>query len=45
MLRYERDLFLDNTSTESVEEALGVPLTVVDCAWGGDALIDALLGS
>ena len=45
MLRYERDLFLDNTSTEAVEEALGVPLTVVDSAWGGDALIDALLGS
>jgi putative radical SAM enzyme (TIGR03279 family) len=44
MLRHERDLFLDNTSVEDTEAALGVPLTVVDTAYGADAFVDAVLG-
>ena len=44
MLRHERDLFLDNFSVEEAEDALGVPLTVVDTAYGADAFVDALLG-
>ena len=44
MLRHERDLFLDNVSVEEAEDALGVPLTVVDTAYGADAFVDALLG-
>jgi len=44
MLRHEGDLFLDNVSVEDVEKALGVPLTVVDTAYGGDAFVDAVLG-
>ena len=44
MLRYEGDLFLDNVSVREVEVALGVPITIVDTAMGGDAFLDALLG-
>lgn len=44
MLRHERDLFLDDMSVEEAEAALGVPLTVVDTAYGADAFVDAVLG-
>jgi len=44
MLRHEGDLFLDNVSVDTAGETLGVPLTVVDCAYGADAFVDALLG-
>ena len=44
MLRHEGDLFLDNVSVEAAEAALGVPLSVVDTAYGADAFVDALLG-
>lgn len=44
MLRHERDLFLCGTSVGDVEAALGVPLSVVETAYGGDAFVDALLG-
>ncbi|MBQ7983226.1 MAG: DUF512 domain-containing protein, partial [Clostridia bacterium] len=44
MLRHEGDLFLDNVSVEDAEAALGVPITVVDTAYGADAFVDALLG-
>ena len=33
MLRHEGDMFLDNVSTDDVEDILGVPLTVVDTAY------------
>ncbi|MBP3919139.1 MAG: DUF512 domain-containing protein [Clostridia bacterium] len=44
MLRHERDKFLDDVTVEAVENALGVPLRIVDTAYGGDAFVDALLG-
>ena len=44
MLRHEGDMFLDNVSTDDVEDTLGVPLTVVDTAYGADAFVDAILG-
>ena len=44
MLRHEGDLFLDNVSVGDAEAALGVPLTVVDTAYGADAFVDAILG-
>lgn len=42
MLRRERDLFLDNTPLEDVEQSLGVPIRMVDN--DGFVLLDALLG-
>ena len=30
MLRYERDLFLDNTSIEDIEKSLGVRVRIVE---------------
>lgn len=44
MLRHEGDLFLDNMSVDEAEAALGVSITVVDTAYGGDAFVDAVLG-
>ncbi len=44
MLRHEGDLFLDGTSVSAAEAALGVPICVVETAYGGDAFVDALLG-
>ncbi|MBQ3065970.1 MAG: DUF512 domain-containing protein [Clostridia bacterium] len=44
MLRHEGDLFLDDVSVSDVEEALGVPIRVVDTNFGADAFVDALLG-
>jgi hypothetical protein len=30
MLRFERDLFLDNTSVEDLEKALGVKVRIIE---------------
>ena len=42
MLRFERDLFLDGVSLKEAEEALGVPIRVVES--GGDDLARCILG-
>lgn len=42
MLRFERDLFLDGVSLKEAEEALGVPIRVVES--GGDDLVRCILG-
>ena len=42
MLRHEGDLFLDGVSLKEAEDALGVPVTVVDA--GGADLLHAMLG-
>ncbi|MBQ8578950.1 MAG: DUF512 domain-containing protein [Clostridia bacterium] len=44
MLRHERDRFLDDTTVEEVEAALGVTVQIVDTEYGGDAFVDAVLG-
>lgn len=44
MLRHERDRFLDDTTVEEVEAALGVPVRISDTEYGGDAFVDTLLG-
>ena len=41
MLRAEQDLFLDDMSLEQVQQAIGVPVRVVEN--NGAALADALL--
>lgn len=42
MLRYEKDLFLDNMSVDELSEKLGVK--IVPVRPGGDAFVDAVLG-
>ncbi len=42
MLRYEKDLFLDNMSVDELSEKLGVK--IVPVRPGGDAFVDAALG-
>lgn len=42
MLRHGGDVFLDDTHVTDVEEALGVPVTVVE--QDGFDLLDAILG-
>ena len=43
MLRYHEDVFLDDVSLPEVEEALGVPVTVVPASDGYD-LLRCILG-